>query len=118
MEDSYSLFIGRYQPLHEGHVKLIKTVIDEGKRVCVALRDVKDKTNDPYSVEERIEMFKEAFGPEIESGQMVVIGVPNILEVCHGRKVGWGVREIKLDEQTEQISGTATREQLKKEGKL
>ena len=27
----YSLMIGRYQPLHEGHRKLIKTVLAEGK---------------------------------------------------------------------------------------
>ena len=31
----YSLFIGRYQPFHKGHHKLIQTVLDEGKNVCI-----------------------------------------------------------------------------------
>jgi len=35
----YSLMIGRYQPFHEGHQKLVQKVLDEGKKVCIALRD-------------------------------------------------------------------------------
>ena len=112
MEDSYSLFIGRYQPLHEGHIKLIRTVLDEGKNVLVALRDVKDKTNDPFSVEERTAMFEKEFATEIKEGRMVVIGVPNSTEVCYGRKVGWGMREIVLDEKTQAISATQKRKEM------
>jgi cytidyltransferase-like protein len=107
----YSLFIGRYQPLHEGHIKLIRTVLDEGKNVLVALRDVEDKTNDPYSVAERMVMFEKEFPEEIASKQMVVIGTPDIEEVCYGRKVGWGMREIVLDAETQAISATKIREE-------
>ena len=111
MENKYSLFIGRYQPLHEGHIKLIKSVLDEGKNVLVALRDVENKTNDPYSVAERVVMFEKEFKEELESGKMVVIGVPDIEEVCYGRKVGWGMREIVLDDKTQAISATAIRKE-------
>ena len=45
----YSLFIGRYQPLHEGHKKLIQKVLDEGKNVLVALRDTPISLTDPYT---------------------------------------------------------------------
>ncbi len=34
-----SLFIGRYQPFHAGHMALIETVLREGKEVCIAIRD-------------------------------------------------------------------------------
>ena len=36
--------------------------------------------------------------------------MPDILEVCYGRKVGCGIREIRLDGNTESISGTKIRE--------
>jgi len=99
----YSLFIGRYQPLHDGHVKLIRTVINEGKNVCVALRDTPISESDPYTVEQRMQMFKEKL-PEVK-----VIAIPDIEEVCYGRAVGWGIREIRLDSETEKISATSIR---------
>lgn len=99
----YSLFIGRYQPLHEGHIALIRSVLNEGKNVCVALRDTPISDTDPYSVKERIEMFRKAL-PEVR-----VIVIPDIEEVCYGRKVGWGIREIRLNDKIEAISGTEIR---------
>ncbi len=42
----YSLFIGRYQPLHAGHIALIRSVLNEGKRVLVGIRETGiDKDN-------------------------------------------------------------------------
>ena len=41
MAKKYSLFIGRYQPLHAGHINLIRVVLNEGKNVLVALRDTR-----------------------------------------------------------------------------
>ena len=37
----YSLFIGRWQPLHKGHLWLINERLKEGKNVWLAIRDVK-----------------------------------------------------------------------------
>lgn len=109
-KQQFSLFIGRYQPLHEGHITLIRTVLDEGKNVCIGLRDTEQDENNPHSVKERINMFGNVFQNEIQSRQMVVVPLPDIIEVCHGRKVGWGIREIKLDAVTEDISATQIRE--------
>ena len=103
----YSLFIGRFQPLHEGHVKLIRAVLNEGKKVCIALRDTNIDENNPYSIEERKEMFKREFGNEVK-----IIVIPDIEEVVYGRKVGWGIREIRLDKETEDISATKLREKV------
>ena len=33
----YSLFIGRYQPFHEGHKWLIQQRLNLGKNVCIAI---------------------------------------------------------------------------------
>jgi len=99
----YSLMIGRYQPFHEGHQKLVQKVLDEGKKVCIALRDTPIDENNPYSVEERTKMINEVF-PDV-----IVIAIPDIEEIVYGRKVGWGIRELKLDKETEAISATEIR---------
>jgi adenylylsulfate kinase len=104
---AYSLFIGRWQPFHDGHKKLIQTVLNEGKDVCVAIRDTPISETDPYSTDERMAMIAEAF-PQVK-----IIVIPDIDEVVYGRKVGWGIREIHLDANAEAISGTAIRGQEK-----
>jgi len=110
----YSIFIGRYQPLHDGHKKLIQTVIDEGKNVLVFLRDTGINEQNPFGYEERVEMFNKAFPQEILSGRVRVEMFPgvDIAEICYGRKVGWGMRQISLDKETEAISATKIREKL------
>ena len=108
----YSIFIGRFQPLHNGHISLIRKVLDEGKRVCVALRQTPIDKNNPYSVPERMEMFQQVFGDTVK-----IIVIPDIEDVCYGREVGWSIREIRLDSQIEAISATAIRTALEKTGK-
>lgn len=49
-------------------------------------------------------MFHDVFGDKIK-----VIVIPDISEVCYSRKVGWGIREIRLDKETERISATKIR---------
>ena len=105
----YSLFIGRYQPLHEGHIKLIRSVLDEGKNVLVAIRDTSIDEENPYSLMDRRKMFRKEFEKELKERRMKIRRIPDIEEVCYGRKVGWGIREIRLDETTESISGSEIR---------
>ena len=100
----YSMFIGRFQPLHDGHISLIRKVLDEGKEVCVALRQTPINKSNPYSVRERQLMFQKVFGDTIRT-----IVIPDIEDVCYGREVGWGIREIRLDSEVEAISATAIR---------
>ena len=110
----YSLFIGRWQPLHEGHIKLMRTALNNGCKICIGIRDGKKDEKNPYSARERIEMIKKEFQNEIKSGTVKYVTLPDIKEVVHGRKVGWGVREIVLDKDTESISATKIREERNK----
>lgn len=106
----YSLFIGRYQPLHQGHIKLMRTVLDEGKNILIGLRNTGVNESNPYGTKERIEMIGMQFNKEIEEGKVKILRMPDIENVVYGRKVGWGIRQIKLDEKTEEISATKIRE--------
>ena len=111
----YSLVIGRFQviPPHKGHLTLINTLLKEGKNVCIALRDTPQDKKNPYSFHERFQAFQKIYIREIAEQRVKVIKIPDIEDVVYGRKVGWGIREIRLDKEIENISGTKIREQGK-----
>jgi adenylylsulfate kinase-like enzyme len=88
---------------------MISSVLAEGRQVVVAIRDTPISQGNPYTVAERQVMLQTAFSTEIATGDMQVIVIPDIDEICHGRKVGWSVREIKLDADMEAISATGIR---------
>lgn len=108
-----SLFVGRWQPFHEGHKALIETVLKKGKPVVIAIRDRDTEIDhdNPFSTFERWSIIQKAL---VEYGDLVkIIVIPDIDEICYGRDVGYGIRKIDLDQQLENISGTKTRKQLK-----
>jgi adenylylsulfate kinase len=116
MSKIYSLFIGRWQPLHEGHKHIIQKVLDEGKNVCIAIRNTPISEKNPFSVEERFNIIRIAF-PDFERVQIIVI--PDIAEVCYGRNVGWDIRDLSnVPAEIAQVSATKVREQMRKDGKL
>jgi len=103
---TYAMLIGRWQPFHKGHKILVQKVLDEGQNVLVAIRDTKMSKDDPYTTKERKKMIRKAF-PDKEKVRIIVI--PDIHAVVYGRKVGYEIREIRLDDKTEAISGTNIR---------
>lgn len=113
MKPKYSLFIGRWQciPPHKGHIALIESVLNEGKNVLIAVRNTEQDEKNPYSVFERGKALQQAF--EKWKDRVKIIAIPDIEEVCFGRKVGWGMREIRLSEELEAISATEIRAKTK-----
>lgn len=105
MNERCAFFIGRFQPLHEGHIALIQVALDEGKRVLVALMDTVCDHANPHTIEEREQMFADVFGDRVQ-----VMIVPPIGEVCYGRNVGYRIRRIHLPAEVEAITATAIRE--------
>ena len=105
MSERYAFFIGRFQPLHEGHKRLIQVALDEGKPVLVGLMDTEISASNPYTVIERMAMFWDAFGDKVQT-----MCVPPIGEVCYGRNVDYRIRRIHLPADIERISATAIRE--------
>ena len=81
MKNEYSLFIGRYQPFHDGHKKLMEVVLNEGKRICIALRDTEIGPDNPHSITEREEIILKALGEWIRAGKVKIIIIPDITEV-------------------------------------
>lgn len=117
-DNQWSLFIGRWQPLHEGHKQLFRQVINEGGKVCVAIRDVEVDEKNPFTPHDiMLNIFKH-MKEEIKSAKLKVIVIPDICSVEFGRGVGYDIVEHIPPQEVADISATKIREQMKLEGKL
>lgn len=117
-DSQWSLFIGRWQPLHEGHKQLFRQVINEGGKVCVAIRDVEPDEKNPFTPNQIMLNIFEQMKPEVEAGKLKVIVIPDICSVEFGRGVGYDIIEHIPPQEVADISATKIREQMKAEGKL
>lgn len=104
----YSLYPGRFQPFHDGHKAIVQMLLDEGKFVCIALRDTSIDDGNPYSIEQRTDRIRKSF-PDAEL--VKIIAIPDIGEMVYGRGVGYKVREVHLAPELEAISATNIRAQ-------
>jgi len=114
----YSLFIGRWQPWHEGHQWLIDQRLNEGKNVLLGIRDIETDENQPWTAEEIQINLQEVHKELIKQGRIKVIILPDIESVNYGRGVGYEILEHAPPENIHEISATKIREQMRKDGKL
>jgi FAD synthase len=117
-DSQWSLFIGRWQPLHEGHKQLFRQVINEGGRVCVAIREVEIDDKNPFTSHDIMLNIAKEMQAEIETGKLKVISIPDICSVEFGRGVGYDIIEHVPPQEVAEISATKIREDLRKNGKL
>jgi nicotinamide mononucleotide adenylyltransferase len=117
-DTQWSLFIGRWQPLHEGHKQLFRQVINEGGKVCIAIRDVKPDEKNPWSSIEIMSNLTNEYIDLIEKDKVKILIIPDICSVEFGRGVGYDVIEHIPPQEIHDISATKIREQMKAEGKL
>lgn len=103
-----ALFVGRFQPFHDGHRKLIEEGLKRVGQACIAVRDTHGlDENNPLSfhdVRARIET-----GLRSSAGRFLVTQLPNISNVYYGRDVGYKIERIDLDEEVQKISGNKIR---------
>ncbi|MBU0615560.1 MAG: nicotinamide-nucleotide adenylyltransferase [Nanoarchaeota archaeon] len=80
------LFIGRFQPFHNGHLKVIKEALKEMKalQIVVAI-PLRQTDKDPFSAEDRISMIKTALKDEgIKKYDIVAVrDIPSDAEYVH-----------------------------------
>ena len=114
----YSMFIGRWQPWHDGHRWLIDQRLNEGKNVLICVREVSKDDKNPYNPIEVKENVEKELKDLINSKRVKVIIIPDIESVNYGRGVGYTFTEHDLGKEIHDISATKIREQMRKEGKL
>jgi nicotinamide mononucleotide adenylyltransferase len=114
----YSLFIGRWQPLHIGHMWLFEERLKEGKNVCIAIRDIEPDENQPWTAEEVKANVEKEYKVLIDKGRVKVIIVPDIESINYGRGVGYGIIEHVPPDGIGEVSATNIRNQMRKDGEL
>jgi hypothetical protein len=106
-----ALFVGRWQPFHNGHKMLIEEGIRRVGQVCVAVRDVHGQDDkNPFSFEAVRDRVEKALSEHV--GRFIVMPLPNISHVFYGRTVGYSIERIKLPESYESISATEIRKKI------
>ena len=108
----YSLFIGRWQPWHEGHRWLIDQRLNEGLNVCIAIRDVEKSDSNPFSPTEIKKNLERELQDLISLKKVKVIIMPDIESINYGRGVGYDIIEHFPPEKVKKISATEIRKKI------
>ena len=97
--------LGRFQPWHRGHTELFKRAFKKTGQVAILVRDTGETAHSRLDLINQLK--DEGFEPDRD---FCVIDVPNIVDIVHGRDVGYTISEIRLDATIESISATQIRE--------
>ena len=103
--------LGRWQPWHKGHLELFKKILEKTGQVCIMVRDMPTTEDNPFN----FKTIKDNIEKELKEyqGKFEVIKVPNITNICYGRKVCYIIEEIILPKEIQEISATLIRKKLK-----
>lgn len=82
-----SLFIGRFSPFHNGHKYIFDSVLNNGGKIVVAIRDSREL----YSSEQRKMMIEKVYA---NNPKVKIIVIPDIDKVCVGRGVGYQIMAV------------------------
>ena len=108
----YSLFIGRWQPWHNGHRWLIDQRLSQNKNVLICVREVSRDDKNPYDPEEVKKEIENELQELVSSNRVKVIIIPDIESVNYGRGVGYDIIEHIPPDDIGKISATKIREKL------
>ena len=108
----YSMFIGRWQPWHDGHKWLIDERLNEGKNVLICIREVSKDDSNPYDPQEVKANIEKKLKDLVETKRVKVIIIPDIESVNYGRGVGYDIIEHVPPSQIGEISATKIRKEL------
>lgn len=117
-EGQFAMFVGRWQPLHEGHQTLFKQAMDEGKNILICIRDIEPNEKNPFSAGEVKQNIETYYANEVSVGKVKVMVIPDICSVEFGRGVGYDIIERIPPQKIGEISATKIREEMKKRGEL
>lgn len=108
MTTKRAMFVGRWQPFHDGHKWLIEQRLSEGDPVLVAVRDIPPDEKNPFTTEQTIEMIEQVYRDQ----DVVVMAIPDISSVNYGRGVGYAINEHVPPKDIGFISATSIREKI------
>ena len=76
-----ALFVGRFQPVHLGHLKVIKEMLDEYDEVVIGMGSAQEDytLKNPFTANERADMIRVALANEkLEVNRVRIVEMPDI----------------------------------------
>jgi len=104
----YSMFIGRWQPWHDGHTWLIKERLKLGKNILIGIREIEEPLYSPSEI--KLQVFN-LFPNEVNVGTIDFIELPDIESINYGRGVGYEIIEHTPPKEIGEISATNIRKE-------
>ena len=111
-DKKYSMFIGRWQPWHDGHRWLINQRLNEGKNVLICVRDIEPDDKNPFGVDWVVNNLHTQLSDLIQEGRIKIIVIPDVESINYGRGVGYDVIEHIPPQKVGTISATKIREEM------
>ena len=106
------MFIGRWQPWHNGHRWLIDQRLNEDRNVLICVREVSKNDKNPYDPLEVKENVEKELKELVDNQRVKVIIIPDIESVNYGRGVGYDIIEHIPPSDIGKISATKIRKKL------
>ncbi|MEM2570848.1 MAG: nicotinamide-nucleotide adenylyltransferase [Thermoproteota archaeon] len=75
------LYIGRFQPVHNGHIHAIKHILSKHDSIIIAIGSslTSHEKDNPFTFGERLQMLRLAFEETgIDFGKCIITGVPDV----------------------------------------
>ncbi|MFH1286055.1 MAG: nicotinamide-nucleotide adenylyltransferase [Candidatus Micrarchaeota archaeon] len=79
-KDAVGLFVGRFQPLHNGHLEAMKWALGKCSRLIILVGSSQKcyEPENPFTVGERIEMVHRALSAEKLAERCLILSIPDI----------------------------------------
>jgi adenylylsulfate kinase len=104
-----ALFIGRWQPFHNGHKWIIEQKLSRGIPVLIAVRDMPPDEKNPLTTAQTVKLIQTVY----EKNPLVsTLVIPDIESVNYGRSVGYEVNEIVPPSHIATISASEVRKRF------
>jgi adenylylsulfate kinase len=107
-----AIYVGRFQPIHDGHFEIIKKAIKKNGQIAILVMDsYKISKKNPYTFNQvRNKIHKKLLHFK---GKYQIIKIPVVSEFIYGRKVGYKINKYNIKKKLEKISATEIRKKLK-----
>lgn len=103
-----AMYVGRWQPFHNGHKWLIGQKLDKGVPVLIAVRDMVPDHKNPLTTRQTVAILRNTYKDQ----DVEIIVIPDIESVNFGRDVGYEINEFVPPDYIKTISATEIRESI------
>ena len=106
-----AIFVGRFQPFHDGHKKLFLDALRKNKQVTILVMDsYRINNKNPF----KFNFVKKKIISSLKKyiGKFIIIKIPVVSEFIYGRSVGYKINKYKIGKNLEKISATKIRREL------